>query len=41
MELVDGPSFADVLAGGALDVARTMDIVAQVAAGLPARTAPG
>ena len=41
MELVDGPSLADVLAGGALDVARTMDIVAQVAAGLQAAHGAG
>ena len=36
MELIDGPSLAEVLNGGALDPARTMDIVAQVAAGLQA-----
>ena len=41
MELVDGPSLADVLAGGALDVARTMDIVAQVASGLQAAHGAG
>ena len=41
MELVDGPSLADVLAAGALDVARTMDIVAQVAAGLQAAHGAG
>jgi eukaryotic-like serine/threonine-protein kinase len=41
MELVDGPSLADVLTGGALDVARTMDIVAQVAAGLQAAHGAG
>jgi serine/threonine protein kinase len=41
MELVDGPSLADVLGGGALDVARTMDIVAQVAAGLQAAHGAG
>ena len=41
MELVDGPSLADVLAGGALDAARTMDIVAQVAAGLQAAHGAG
>ena len=41
MELVDGPSLADVLAGGALDVVRTMDIVAQVAAGLQAAHGAG
>jgi serine/threonine-protein kinase len=36
MEVVDGPSLAEVLKGGALDAVRTMDIVAQVAAGLQA-----
>ncbi len=36
MELVDGPSLADVLARGALDEARSMDVVAQTAAGLDA-----
>jgi serine/threonine-protein kinase len=36
MELVDGPSLAGVLAGGPLDAARSMDIVAQAAAGLRA-----
>jgi serine/threonine-protein kinase len=36
MELVDGPSLAGVLAGGPLDAALTMDIVAQAAAGLQA-----
>jgi eukaryotic-like serine/threonine-protein kinase len=36
MELVDGPSLADVLAGGPLDPERVMDIVAQAAAGLAA-----
>ena len=41
MELVDGPSLADVLAGGALDAARTMDIVAQVASGLQAAHGAG
>jgi len=34
MELIGGLSLAAVLAGGPLDAARTMDIVAQVAAGL-------
>jgi serine/threonine protein kinase len=34
MELVDGPSLADVLAAGPLDPAVTMDIIAQAAAGL-------
>jgi serine/threonine protein kinase len=41
MELVDGPSLADVLAGGPLPAAPTMDIVAQVAAGLQAAHAAG
>jgi serine/threonine-protein kinase len=41
MELVDGPSLAGVLAGGPLDAARTMDIVAQAAAGLQAAHAMG
>lgn len=36
MELVDGPSLADVLAAGAIDAPRTMDIIAQAAAGLAA-----
>jgi serine/threonine-protein kinase len=36
MELVDGPSLADVLARGPLEVAQTMDVVAQVALGLRA-----
>ena len=36
MELVDGPSLAGVLAGGPLDAARTMDVIAQAAAGLQA-----
>jgi eukaryotic-like serine/threonine-protein kinase len=36
MEFVDGPSLAGALAGGALDPARTMDIVAQTASGLHA-----
>jgi hypothetical protein len=36
MELVDGPCLAGVLAGGPLDAARTMDVVAQAAAGLQA-----
>jgi hypothetical protein len=36
MELVDGPSLADVLAGGPLSAGRTMDVVARVAAGLQA-----
>jgi eukaryotic-like serine/threonine-protein kinase len=41
MELVDGPSLASVLAGGLLDAARTMDVVAQAAAGLQAAHAKG
>jgi eukaryotic-like serine/threonine-protein kinase len=41
MELVDGPSLSDVLASGPLDTARTMDIVAQTAAGLQAAHAAG
>ena len=41
MELVDGPSLAGVLAGGPLDAARTMDVVAQAAAGLQATHARG
>lgn len=36
MEFVDGPSLAEVVAGGPLDPARVMDIVAQVAAALQA-----
>lgn len=36
MELVEGPSLADVLTGGPLDPADVMDIVAQAAAGLDA-----
>lgn len=34
MELVDGPSLAQVLASGPLDPARAMDVIAQAAAGL-------
>ena len=41
MELVDGPSLETVLAGGPLDGSRTMDIVAQAAAGLQAAHAAG
>jgi len=41
MELIDGPSLDTVLAGGPLDAARTMDIVAQVAAGLQAAHSAG
>ncbi|MGH3189027.1 MAG: protein kinase domain-containing protein [Streptosporangiaceae bacterium] len=36
MELVEGPSLAHVLTGGALDAARTMDVIAQAACGLQA-----
>jgi serine/threonine-protein kinase len=36
MELVDGPSLARALTSGPLDAARTMDVVAQAAAGLQA-----
>jgi len=36
MELVDGPSLADMLEAGTIDAAHAMDIVAQVAAGLAA-----
>ena len=36
MELIDGPSLAEVLGGGPLDPARAMDVVAQAAAGLEA-----
>ena len=36
MELVDGPSLAEVLGGGPLDPGRVMDVVAQAAAGLDA-----
>lgn len=32
----DGPSLADVLSSGPMDAARTMDVVAQAAAGLHA-----
>ena len=41
MELVDGPSLAGVLVSGPLDAARTMDVVAQTAAGLQAAHARG
>src|ERR1700744_498167 len=41
MELVEGPSLAGVLAGGPLDARRTMDVVAQVAAGLQAAHTAG
>jgi serine/threonine-protein kinase len=41
MELVDGPSLADVLAGGPLDASRMLDVIAQAAAGLQAAHASG
>ena len=41
MELVEGPSLETVLAGGPLAESRTMDIVAQTAAGLQAAHATG
>jgi hypothetical protein len=41
MELVDGPSLETVLIDGPLDGSRTMDIVAQAAAGLQAAHAAG
>ena len=41
MELVDGPSLSEVLAAGPLDPDRTMDVVAQVAAGLQAAHSAG
>jgi eukaryotic-like serine/threonine-protein kinase len=41
MELIDGPSLSDVLSSGPLDVARSMDIVAQAAAGLQAAHSTG
>ena len=41
MELVEGPSLAGVLADGPLDAVRTMDVVAQAAAGLQAAHAKG
>lgn len=41
MELVEGPSLARVLAGGPVDTARAMDLVAQAAAGLQAAHAGG
>ena len=41
MELVDGPSLEAVLADGPLGNSRTMDIVAQAAAGLQAAHAAG
>jgi eukaryotic-like serine/threonine-protein kinase len=41
MELIDGPSLAAVLSGGPLGAAQTMDVVAQVAAGLQAAHSAG
>jgi serine/threonine protein kinase len=41
MELVDGPSLEDVLADGPLDARRSMDVIAQAAAGLQAAHAEG
>ncbi len=41
MELVEGPTLADVLAAGPLEPARAMDVVAQAAAGLQAAHAAG
>ena len=41
MELVDGPSLAAVLAAGPVGVAQTLDVVAQVAAGLQTAHAAG
>jgi serine/threonine-protein kinase len=41
MELVDGPSLADLLAAGPLDPASTMDVLAQTAAALQAAHAAG
>jgi serine/threonine-protein kinase len=41
MELVDGPSLEAALAGGPLESSRTMDVVAQAAAGLQAAHAAG
>jgi len=41
MELVDGPSLEDMLANGPLDARRTMDVIAQAAAGLQAAHAAG
>jgi serine/threonine-protein kinase len=41
MELVDGPSLEDVLADGPLDARRSMDVIAQAAAGLQAAHAWG
>ncbi len=41
MELVEGPSLAQVLTGGPLGAARTMDVIAQAACGLQAAHAEG
>ena len=41
IELIDGPSLEDLLADGPLDATRSMDIVAQAAAGLQAAHAEG
>ena len=41
MELVDGPSLAAVLAGGALPPSRVLEVIEQVAAGLAAAHAVG
>ena len=41
MELVNGPSLEAMLAGGPLDASRTMDVIAQAAAGLQAAHAAG
>jgi serine/threonine-protein kinase len=41
MELVDGPSLAEVLAAGPLDPGRTMDLIAQVGDGLHAAHSGG
>jgi serine/threonine-protein kinase len=41
MEMVDGPSLAEVLAAGPLDPWQTMDVVMQVAAGLHAAHSAG
>src|SRR5215469_4559953 len=41
MELVNGPSLAKVLAAGPLDPGQTMDLIAQVSAGLHAAHAAG
>ncbi len=41
MEFIDGPSLADLLSGGPLDAVRSMDVLAQTAAGLQAAHAVG